>query len=246
METNEIPFEAEKTEIPSVDSLWDKIGFHKPIAGFFYNLTFSLIGLLLGLFLTGFIVISSILTRSRTGIGMLRGSFLVVFCRHGSWNPYDDDRFIAEARIKNPGKMLHYYSVLFVPVLDGLDPDVSCLDLRDLHRASTSLSYGVWLMLIVATYQYPGYLGVFSGVLGHYRCTTRPPSSASSRVRASRSSRSCRSCSSAACGHVESRGRRDHGHCIGACIGCTSTTSSLCGCRLVLLQGDEERGHQGA
>nr|MDO8112360.1 hypothetical protein [Candidatus Sigynarchaeota archaeon] len=30
----------------------------------------------------------------------------------------------------------------------------------------TSLSYGVWLMLIVATYQYPGYLGVFGGVLG--------------------------------------------------------------------------------
>ncbi len=168
MESNEIPFKAEKTEIQSVDSLWDKIGFHKPLAGFYYNLTFSLISLILGLFITGVIVnIFYPYPESNGYRDVTGGIFGLFFTVMDLGTHMTMDRFIAEARIKNPGKMLNYIQYfIWYQCWTGLVQTTVVSIYAIFIVPSTSLSYGVWLMLIVATYQYPGYLGVFSGVLG--------------------------------------------------------------------------------
>jgi hypothetical protein len=46
----------EKSSLPNGQSkteLWEEIGFHKPVAGFWYNLNLFLIELVLGIFISG-------------------------------------------------------------------------------------------------------------------------------------------------------------------------------------------------
>lgn len=77
------------------------------------------------------------------------------------------DRFIGESAVKNPEKMLHYVQYfIWYQAFTGLIQTTLVSMYAIYIVPNTDLSYGIWLMLIVATYQYPGYLGVFNGVLG--------------------------------------------------------------------------------
>lgn len=77
------------------------------------------------------------------------------------------DRFIAEANIKDPAKMLKYIQYfIWYQMTTGLLQTTAISFYALFIIPQSSLSYGIWLMLIISTYQYPGYLGVFGGVLG--------------------------------------------------------------------------------
>ena len=154
-------------ELP-VSELWEEIGFHKPLAGFWYNLLFSLISLILGLFLSGILInIFYPYPESNGYRDVTGGIFSLLFVVFDLGTHMTMDRFIAEARIKNPGKMLNYIQYfIWYQAFTGL-VQTTFITLYAIYIVpNTNLSYGVWLMLIVATYQYPGYLGVFGGVLG--------------------------------------------------------------------------------
>jgi hypothetical protein len=156
------------TEPEIVDDLWEQIGFHKPIAGFWYNLTFSLISLLLGVFLTGFLVQYFYPFPESNGYRDVTGGiFTVLFVVMDLGTHMTMDRFIGESAIKNPEKMLHYVQYfVWYQAFTGLI-QTTVVSIYALYFVpKTDLAYGVWLMLIVATYQYPGFLGVFGGVLG--------------------------------------------------------------------------------
>ncbi|MFX0099781.1 MAG: hypothetical protein ACFFCS_09370 [Candidatus Hodarchaeota archaeon] len=158
--------EGENPEKPS--ELWEQIGFHKPLAGFFYNLTFSLITMLFGVFMTGAIIqIFYPYPESNGYRGVTGGIFSVFYVVMDLGTHMTMDRFIAENRIKNPGKMLQYIQFfIWYQAFTGL-VQTTIVSLYAIYIVpNTDLAYGVWLMLIVATYQYPGYLGVFGGVLG--------------------------------------------------------------------------------
>jgi len=76
------------------------------------------------------------------------------------------DRFIAEAQIKNPRKMVEYIQYfIWYQMITGLvqTTAVSLYALFVVPRQD--LAYAVWIMLIHSTTQYPGFLGVFRGVL---------------------------------------------------------------------------------
>nr|MDO8109504.1 hypothetical protein [Candidatus Sigynarchaeota archaeon] len=152
----------------SVNELWDKIGFHRPLAGFYYNLIFSLISMIIGLFISGVIVnIFYPYPESNGYRNVTGGIFGLFFTVMDLGTHMTMDRFIAEARIKNPQKMLHYIQYfIWYQCWTGLMQTTVVSIYAIFIVPQTTLSYGIWLMLIVATYQYPGYLGVFGGVLG--------------------------------------------------------------------------------
>lgn len=150
------------------NALWEEIGFHKPLAGFWYNLFFSLVSLILGIFITGVIInIFYPYPESNGYRNVTGGIFTVLFVVMDLGTHMTMDRFIAEAHIKNPERMLHYVQYfIWYQAFTGL-VQTTFVSLYALFIVpQTELAYGVWLMLIVATYQYPGYLSVFSGVLG--------------------------------------------------------------------------------
>src|SRR5512137_308807 len=168
MATKEAPLDAPKETEQSVNQLWDAIGFHKPLAGFWYNLIFSLISMFIGLFVSGIIVNIFYPYPESNGYRNLAGGiFGLLFTIFDLGTHMTMDRFIAEARIKNPARMLNYIQYfIWYQCWTGL-VQTTVVSIYALYIVpNTSLSYGVWLMLIVATYQYPGYLGVFGGVLG--------------------------------------------------------------------------------
>lgn len=152
----------------NVRELWDEIGFHKPLAGFWYNLFFALISQMLSIFLASIIIqIFYPYPESNGYRGVTGGIFTLFFTIMDLGTHMTMDRFIAEAAIKSPSRMLQYIQYfIWYQCFTGL-VQTTVVSIYALYIVpNTDLAYGVWLMLIVATYQYPGYLGVFGGVLG--------------------------------------------------------------------------------
>ncbi len=161
--------EKEKIDMSTVDKdqLWDEIGFHKALAGFWYKLIFSLFSMIFGIAIIGLYYKylypfpeSAGYRSAATGIF---GLFFTVFDL-GTWACMD--RFIAEAQIKNPKRMVHYIQYfIWYQMITGLlqTTAVSVYALFIVPRQN--LAYAVWIMLIHSTTQYPGFLGVFRGVL---------------------------------------------------------------------------------
>jgi hypothetical protein len=151
-----------------VEELWEAIGFHKPLAGFWYNLTFSLVGLIAGLIYSG--VLLSIFypyPESNGYRNVTSGIFSVFLTVIGIGTSMTMDRFIADARLRNPKKMIQYiqYFVWYHAFTGILAMTV--ISAYALYIVPTGdLSYGVWLMILIAASQYPGFTGAFSNVLG--------------------------------------------------------------------------------
>ncbi len=167
-QTNDnIEYSEEITSEYDKDELWDEIGFHKGLAGFWYKLIFSLFSIVFGIAVIGLYYKylypfpeSAGYRSAATGVF---GLFFTVFDL-GTWACMD--RFIADAQIKDPNKMVKYIQYfIWYQMITGLIQTtvVSVYALFIVPRQN--LAYAVWIMLIHSTTQYPGFLGVFRGVL---------------------------------------------------------------------------------
>ncbi|MFX0103167.1 MAG: hypothetical protein ACFFCS_26620 [Candidatus Hodarchaeota archaeon] len=158
---------------PRIRDLWDEIGFHKPMAAFWYNLILLFINLILGIILSGVLLnLFAPFPESRGYINITTGIFGFLFFIFDLATNNIMNRFIPEARIKDPGLMLKYIQFfIWYQMWTGLI-QTSILAIYILFFVpETSLAYGIWFMLIASSHQYPGMLGVFGGVLSslqHY------------------------------------------------------------------------------
>jgi O-antigen/teichoic acid export membrane protein len=152
---------------------WEDIGFHKPIAGFWYNLFFTLINLGLGIVISG--VFLNYIYPFPESMGYktaAMGIFTLMFTIFDLGTHNTIDRFIAETRIKDTQKMVKYIQYfIWYQMCTGLVQTTVISIYALFYVPQTELAYGVWLMLIAACLQYPGFLGIFHGViqsLQHY------------------------------------------------------------------------------
>ncbi len=158
----------EPSEKITTEDLWNKIGFHKPLAGFTFNLLFAVISQIISVFIAGILVnIFYPYPESNGYRNVVAGIFTLFYTTMDLGTHMIMERFIAEARIKNPQRMLQYVQYfIWYQAFTGL-VQTTIVTLYALFIVpNTNLAYGIWLMLIVATYQYPGFLSVFGGVLG--------------------------------------------------------------------------------
>src|SRR5271157_4476973 len=159
-----------RQDVQEVDEMWEAIGFHKPLAGFWYNLTFSLITLVTGLVFSGALLsIFYPYPESNGYRSVTSGIFSLFFTVMGLGTSMTMDRFIADARLRDPKKMILYVQYfIWYHAFTGIImcTAVSAYALFFVPRYTSDLSYGIWMMVIIASYQYPGFLGVFSNVLG--------------------------------------------------------------------------------
>src|SRR5271157_5010043 len=150
---------ARHKEVEIVDSLWEAIGFHKPLAGFWYNLTFSLITLVTGLVFSGALLsIFYPYPESNGYRGVTSGIFSLFLTVLSLGTSMTIDRFIADSRIRNPRKMIQY--VQYYIWYNAFTSLCSCtvISMYALFFVPFGdLSYGVWLMVIIAANQYPGF-----------------------------------------------------------------------------------------
>jgi hypothetical protein len=152
---------------PSEDQLWDEIGFHKPLGGFWYNLLFLLINMITGTFLTTWMISYFYPFPESLGfISTVDGMFALLFFTFDIGTAAIMERFVPAARIKDPLRMLQYIRYfIWYQMFTGLI-QVTAIAVYCFHFATdTSLIYLTWIMLIIASRQYPGMLGVFYGAL---------------------------------------------------------------------------------
>ncbi|MHA1392200.1 MAG: hypothetical protein ACTSRZ_01750 [Promethearchaeota archaeon] len=147
--------------------MWYEIGFHKPLSGFWFKISFYLIDIILGIALISiwyryiYPYPESLGYRSAA-----TGIFSLFFSIFDLGTHRTMDRFIAESRIKNPQKMLHYIQYfIWYQMTTGIIQTTAVSIYALFYVPKTQLAYAVWIMLIYSTTQYPGFLGCFRGVL---------------------------------------------------------------------------------
>ncbi|GAB4325150.1 MAG: hypothetical protein Kow0069_31030 [Promethearchaeota archaeon] len=146
---------------------WEKIGFVRPLGGFFYNYVLSLLTLLIGFLLIGYLLGLFYPWPEAEGYRAIVGSlFALLFQIFDIGTAYGISRFIAEWRVKNPRVMLHYIQFfVWYQMFTGLVQTSVIAAWALIYLPQTSLAYATWLFLLVSTTQYPGMLGYFKAAL---------------------------------------------------------------------------------
>ncbi|MHA1370013.1 MAG: hypothetical protein ACTSRA_09905 [Promethearchaeota archaeon] len=146
---------------------WDRVGFSRPLGGLFYNLAFSLIGLIIGIITASFVITWLYPYPEANGYyGIVGSLFSLMFAIFDIGTAYGIQRFVAEYRIKNPPKMLEYIQFfIWYQMITGLVQTTSVSIWALFFAPHTAFGYLVWLVLIKSTTQYPGMLGMFRAVL---------------------------------------------------------------------------------
>jgi O-antigen/teichoic acid export membrane protein len=151
-----------------IDALWEEIGFHKPLAGFWFKLSLTFVGMIMAVFLVSFLFNVLYPWPESLGYRDISTSVFILFTTVFDLGTHMCmDRYIAESRIKNPKKMLQYIQYfIWYQMTTGLVQTTAISMYAIYIVPQTDLAYAIWLMLVVSTTQYPGFLSVFNGVLG--------------------------------------------------------------------------------
>jgi hypothetical protein len=147
--------------------LWDEIGFHKPMAGFWFSLTYTLIGILISATLMGYFMQYFYPYPESWGYrDIAYGLFGFLFTLFDVATGAVMGRFLPEANIQNPAKMMRYIQYfIWYQMISGLIQTTVVSVYAIFFATRSGLAYLVWIMLICSTTQYPGFLGVFANVL---------------------------------------------------------------------------------
>ncbi|MEX2681034.1 MAG: hypothetical protein Q6373_005500 [Candidatus Sigynarchaeota archaeon] len=152
----------------SNEEIWQNIGFHRPLAGFFYNLVFYFFGIFFGIFIGSYLYnlmypFPESLGYKTAGTAMF-GLFFQIWDL-GTANVIN--RYLGENSVKDPQKMIgviQYF--VWYQSITGLC-QVTWISIYALYFVpKTELAYAVWIMVIFSTVQYPGYLWIFKDILG--------------------------------------------------------------------------------
>ena len=154
-------------QIQDPKTLWDRIGIHKPLAGFWNNLLYQILVLILpALIAVQLLRILYPYPESRGYRDAITGIFVLIFAIFDLGTTATISRFIADENIKNPKKMVKYiqYFIWYQAVTGLLQ--VTGISIWALYYANNSeIAYGIWIMLVCVIKQYPGFPGAFKGVL---------------------------------------------------------------------------------
>ncbi len=154
-------------EIIKTGGKWEDVGFHRPLANFFYGIAISVIGAVAGLVFMSLIYTWLYPYPEINGYnGIAGGIYAIVFMLFDIGTAFGIERFIAEWRVKDPARMVKFTQFyIWFQMMTGII-QVVILSLLILHVIRFSeLSYLTWLLLIICQKQWPGQLGIFHAVL---------------------------------------------------------------------------------
>ncbi|MHA1340514.1 MAG: hypothetical protein ACTSRZ_09960 [Promethearchaeota archaeon] len=147
--------------------LWDRIGFIRPLGGFFYNFVLAIIGILIGMIFIGFLLSYLYPWPEAEGYRSIAGVYYqLLFAIMDIGTAYGIERFVAEYRIKDPRRMIKYLQFfIWYQMITGLFQVTFIAIWSFFYIPKTTLAYAIWIFLILSTTQYPGCLGYFKAVL---------------------------------------------------------------------------------
>lgn len=155
--------EFKKTKFKELHN-FDKVGYARPLGGYFYQFFFAILGGVVLFALYGSIL--EVVYPYPTAKGYIDGCMVLFSFVQFLFNiptGFAIERFISEWRIKNPLKMLEYIRFyIWYQMTTGLIL-VSSISIYILTMLSSSsgLEYAKWLMLILIIREYPAMLDIF-------------------------------------------------------------------------------------
>lgn len=157
-------------DVSEIDSneLWENIGFHRPLGGTLYNIPFLLISAFLGLGLMTFYLHYLYPFPESMGYrSAATGIFSLMFYAFDLGTANLLNRFLGESNVKDPKKMILYIQYfIWYQMMTGLVQTTAISMYALFIVPRQELAYAVWIMLVYSTVQYPGFLGIFRGILG--------------------------------------------------------------------------------
>ncbi|MEX2681709.1 MAG: hypothetical protein Q6373_008915 [Candidatus Sigynarchaeota archaeon] len=150
---------------------WEKIGFHRAIAGFFVNYVPALLMAILFIFVSGMLIPSLLPYPDANGYyEITRSMYALMFLLFDAGVGSALGRFVPEYRVKDPQRALKYISFfVWFQMFTGLTQvtAISIFVLYYLPRLSTA--HLAWIFLVYSTIQYPGMLSVMDSVLKSFQ-----------------------------------------------------------------------------
>ncbi|MBD3351284.1 MAG: hypothetical protein GF364_07335 [Candidatus Lokiarchaeota archaeon] len=151
----------------SVSDLWENIGFHRPLGGFFYKLPLEVLSLGLGFIFAGFLW--GILYPFPESMGYrsaIIGIFSLFFQAMDLGTANMMKRFIGESNIKDPKKMVKYIQYfIWYQMWTGLIQTTVIAIYALYYVPESQLTYAIWIMICHSLVQYPGMLRIFYNTL---------------------------------------------------------------------------------
>ncbi len=149
---------------------WEKIGFHRIIAGFFYNYFPIILGAGLMIVGTGVIIPMILPFPDAKGYRSIAGSlYALMFLLFDAGIGSAIGKFVPEYRIKDPKRSLEYVSFfVWFQMITGL-MQITAIAIYVLNWIPSDMAHLSWIFLVYSTIQYPGMLGVLKSVLQSYQ-----------------------------------------------------------------------------
>ena len=149
------------------DFLWRKVGFHRPLASFWWNYSLILVLALPGLLIIGVVIPQFILPfPSALGFSSLTTQFFgLFFTIMDAATAPAVERYVAEYSVKDPKRAVKYIQFfIWFQMFTGLI-QVTGVAIYAIYFMPRNLEYAIWFFLIYSTTQYPGWLASFNGAL---------------------------------------------------------------------------------
>ncbi|MHA1891905.1 MAG: hypothetical protein ACTSYS_13005 [Promethearchaeota archaeon] len=151
---------------PQSENLWESIGFHRQLAGFWYKLVFMLFHVVVGMAVG--MLIYPIMFPFPEILGYYSTStsiFIAIFVAFDLGTANLMNRFIGEHGSSNPRKMLHYIQYfIWYQMFTGLI-QVTIISIWALFVPIESMLYFTWIFIFYSLVQYPAMQSVFRNVL---------------------------------------------------------------------------------
>ncbi len=158
---------SELEERGDVAFLWKKVGYHRPLASFWWMYSLILVLALPGLLIIGYVIPQIILPfPSALGFSSLTTQFFgLFFTVMDVATAPAVERFVAEYSVKDPRQALKYIQFfIWFQMFTGL-VQVTAVAVYCLYFMPRQLEYAIWFFIIYSTTQYPGWLASFNGSL---------------------------------------------------------------------------------
>ncbi|GAB4309747.1 MAG: hypothetical protein Kow0069_09300 [Promethearchaeota archaeon] len=154
---------------PEKPDPWDQVGFHRPLAGFWFKLVLEVGVILIPVALVTFML--KYVYPFPTSIGYrttFTGLFVLVFAAFDVGTANTISRFVADVNVKDPRRVVGYVQYfIWYQMFTGLLQVtlVSAWALYVVPVGQAEIAYGTYMMLAVVVKQWPGFPGVFKGTL---------------------------------------------------------------------------------
>ncbi len=148
------------------EDLWDAVGFHRMLGGFFYKIVFTIFHIVMGI-VTALLLFPIMFPYPETKgyYDTATSLFAAIYIAFDLGTANMMNRYIGEHGTKDPKKMLQYIQYfIWYQAFSGL-VQVTFIAFWALYMPIQSLIHFTWIFLLYSTVQYPAYQGVFKHAL---------------------------------------------------------------------------------